>query len=82
MRLSIVPEGKRFVPSPARSRPNTGTTPHKTPTKSNLSKQANLEPPQEFDELLAMEEGDEGDKLFLERKEEEDTKVGLLHVWC
>lgn len=82
MRLSIVPEGKRFVPSPAKPRASgftgNGATPSKTPAKSSLSKTVGLEAPEEYDELLAVEEGDEGDKLFLERKEEENAKVSAL----
>ncbi|KAL1412060.1 hypothetical protein Q8F55_003057 [Vanrija albida] len=71
-RLSIVPEGRRFKPSPMKRRPSTlGLLGTPTPASSSLSNEVEPTDEIEFEELVDVTEGDEGDKLYLERKEEE-----------
>ncbi|WOO80178.1 uncharacterized protein LOC62_03G003689 [Vanrija pseudolonga] len=69
-RLSIVPEGRRFKPSPMKRRPSTLGLLGATPVPSALSTEVEADE-LEFEELVDVAEGDEGDKLYLERKDEE-----------
>jgi hypothetical protein len=64
-RLSIVPQGRRFRPSPAKSR-------LATPARSTLPEDPVEEEdePLVFDELVGLAEGDEGDKIYLEKRDE------------
>lgn len=75
-RLSIVPLGKRFAPSPAKMRPFAST-----PGRSGLSKEVEIEEdanePLIFDELVDVAEGDEGDKVYLEKREEAEVRIIL-----
>ncbi|WVF66404.1 hypothetical protein IAT40_001144 [Kwoniella sp. CBS 6097] len=86
-RLSLVPEGKTFVPlSPAKNRRHSAVglgdmrTPVKAPSKSKLSEEI----PQEHEEEEAEEpvidiaNGDEGDKVYVEMTEEEEEQEGEM----
>lgn len=72
-RLSIVPQGKRFAPSPAKSR---FATPARAPLVEALEEE---DEPLVFDELVGLAEGDEGDKIYLEKR---DERVGSFRLSC
>lgn len=73
-RLSIVPQGKRFAPSPAKMRPL-----GMTPGRSGLSKEVEIEEEDElvFDELVDVAEGDEGDRVYLEKRDEDRVRASV-----
>ncbi|WVQ94019.1 hypothetical protein IAU59_001097 [Kwoniella sp. CBS 9459] len=85
-RLSLVPEGKTFVPlSPAKNRRHSTLglgemrTPAKTASKSKLSEEIPQEQGEEEEEVagepvIDMANGEEGDKVYIEMTEEEQDK--------
>ncbi|BEJ07067.1 hypothetical protein CcaverHIS641_0403360 [Cutaneotrichosporon cavernicola] len=66
-RLSIVPQGKRFAPSPAKSRLATrGRMAH-----VGAVEEENEDEPLVFDELVGLANGEDGDKIYLEKRDDD-----------
>ncbi|GMK58923.1 hypothetical protein CspeluHIS016_0603650 [Cutaneotrichosporon spelunceum] len=67
-RLSIVPQGKRFAPSPAKSR---FATPGRAAHVGAVEEEDDEEDePLVFDELVGLADGDEGDRIYLEKRDD------------
>lgn len=86
-RMSLVPSGKNFEPfaSPIKSRRHSiiglGEGPQviRTPKKSGLAQQIEEEEEQEQEEedvIIEAVDGEEGDVMYVELREEEEFKVG------
>ncbi|BEJ14593.1 hypothetical protein CspHIS471_0403600 [Cutaneotrichosporon sp. HIS471] len=70
-RLSIVPQGKRFAPSPAKSRLATPGRMAHVGTVEEEEEEEEEDEPLVFEELVGLANGEDGDKIYLEKRDDD-----------